>query len=114
MKTLELKDGSQLNIGESPEDNEKLISECPNPFYANKTRELTAELKALDPDLTVELLLEPGDVAIVYVRDTSIFPPRVQSWKLTRKHMGFDRWAQDYAQHLMQFWTRARERRNAC
>lgn len=112
MKTMNFEDGSELKISETPEEAEKLRLEFPTPFLAKKTHDLAAELRALDPDLTVELLLKPTGDAILFSRDMSLFPPRMQNWLLQRSKMGYDNWAHDYALFLMNYWTRARERRN--
>jgi hypothetical protein len=115
-------DGSELKVSETPEDEEQLMLEFPNPFLANRTRQIRAELLKLDPDLTVELVMVPrldaatGKVqapCVIYCRDMSLFPPRLVQTILKEEDMQYDSCAQLYAKRLFDYWTRKRSQRNA-
>lgn len=120
MKTTTFADGSELKVAETSADEEKLVGEFLNPFLANRTRQIRAELMRLDPDLTVELVIEPrldvttGKVqtpCIIYCRDMSCFPPRLVQTMLREEDMQYHSCAQLYAKRLFDYWTRKRSQR---
>jgi hypothetical protein len=121
VKTTTFADGSELKVAETPQDEDKLTLEFPNPFLANRCKQIRAELMKLDPDLTVELVIEPRlDVTtgnlqtpcVVYCRDMSCHPPRLVQTLLREEDMQYDSCAQLYAKRLFDYWTRKRSQRN--
>ncbi len=120
MKTTTYADGSQLKISETAEDEQQLLLESPNPFLANRARQIDHELRKLDPDLPVELVTQPyvdsvTDKIVVkhmlYVRDMSIFPPRLMQWEMLQEQMQYDDCAVQTARVVFDYWQRKRAAR---
>ncbi len=116
MKTKKFKDGSELKIGETPQDRDQLNKEFPTPYWANKVHELHEELAKLDPDIRVELVVIPEDSAdgkkieittTLYCRDFSFSPPRLTQWRLKDEHK-HDDFVTTAAAKLVAYWQRRR------
>lgn len=112
MKTTKFADGSELKVSENSKEEQELLLEFPNPFLANRIRQLADELRALDNNITVELLLELDGTATIFCRDTSLFPHRIVQTTAKDEELRYDNFAQVMAKRLHNYWIRKREKRN--
>jgi hypothetical protein len=113
MKTTVFKDGSSLQVSETPEEAEQLNKEHPNPFLVKRVCMIRDLLVVEDPHLQLEFITQletEKTEGVLLCRDHSFTPPRVQHWKITNETAKYDDFVPYTANRLISYWEGRREK----